>query len=150
MNVEPEVIAVAMLVMSVAALVQAYLFYKWVVASDPGNERMVEIASYVRQGANAYLGVIVPIAVAGLILPNYTVSTPAGYMSVTQAVFAIITTFALYLAFLGIQTTRHREYFIEPTGQKVQLDAVDGDAGEIVVGVEIVIVGADVDIVDVE
>ncbi|MBM4093749.1 MAG: sodium-translocating pyrophosphatase, partial [Planctomycetes bacterium] len=43
------------LVGSIAALVQAYLFYKWVAGSDPGNERMVEIASYVRQGANAYL-----------------------------------------------------------------------------------------------
>ena len=40
---------------SIAALVQAYLFYKWVLNSDPGNERMIEIASYVRQGANAYL-----------------------------------------------------------------------------------------------
>ena len=40
---------------SIAALVQAYLFYKWVANSDPGNERMVEIAGYVRQGANAYL-----------------------------------------------------------------------------------------------
>ena len=40
---------------SIAALVQAYLFYKRVLSADPGNERMVEIASYVREGANAYL-----------------------------------------------------------------------------------------------
>ena len=40
---------------SIAALVQAYLFYKWVLSSDPGNERMMEIAGYVREGANAYL-----------------------------------------------------------------------------------------------
>lgn len=40
---------------SVAALVQAYLFYKWVQNADPGNPRMVEIAGYVREGANAYL-----------------------------------------------------------------------------------------------
>src|SRR6056297_2886192 len=40
---------------SIAALVQAYLFYKWVVAADQGTERMIEIAGYVRQGANAYL-----------------------------------------------------------------------------------------------
>ena len=40
---------------SIAALVQAYLFYKSVMAADEGNERMVEIAGYVREGANAYL-----------------------------------------------------------------------------------------------
>ena len=40
---------------AVAALVQAFLFYKWVLNADPGNARMVEIAGYVREGANAYL-----------------------------------------------------------------------------------------------
>jgi inorganic pyrophosphatase/K(+)-stimulated pyrophosphate-energized sodium pump len=40
---------------SLAALVQAYLFYQSMKAADEGNERMVEIASYVRRGANAYL-----------------------------------------------------------------------------------------------
>ena len=40
---------------SVVALVQAYIFYKAMIAEDEGNERMVEIAGYVRQGANAYL-----------------------------------------------------------------------------------------------
>ncbi len=40
---------------SMAALAQAYVFYKWVQNADPGNERMIEIAGYVRDGANAYL-----------------------------------------------------------------------------------------------
>jgi inorganic pyrophosphatase/K(+)-stimulated pyrophosphate-energized sodium pump len=40
---------------SIAALVQAFLFYKWVKNADPGNDRMQEIAGYVREGANAYL-----------------------------------------------------------------------------------------------
>lgn len=40
---------------SVLALVQAYLFYKSMMSADEGNERMVEIAGYVRRGANAYL-----------------------------------------------------------------------------------------------
>jgi len=40
---------------SVAALVQAYLFYKGMMRADAGNARMVEIAGYVREGANAYL-----------------------------------------------------------------------------------------------
>ena len=40
---------------SLTALIQAFLFYKSMMAADEGNERMVEIAGYVRQGANAYL-----------------------------------------------------------------------------------------------
>jgi inorganic pyrophosphatase/K(+)-stimulated pyrophosphate-energized sodium pump len=40
---------------SLTALVQAYLFFKGMVAADEGSERMKEIAGYVREGANAYL-----------------------------------------------------------------------------------------------
>ena len=42
-------------VASIVALVQAYAFYQQMMASDEGNERMVEIAGFVREGANAYL-----------------------------------------------------------------------------------------------
>ncbi|MDG2208282.1 MAG: sodium-translocating pyrophosphatase, partial [Pirellulales bacterium] len=42
-------------VCSIIALVQAYVFFKKMKAADEGNERMVEIAGYVREGANAYL-----------------------------------------------------------------------------------------------
>ena len=40
---------------SVAALVQAFLFYQSMKAADEGTPKMVEIAGYVRTGANAYL-----------------------------------------------------------------------------------------------
>ncbi len=40
---------------SIAALVCAWIFYRKMMAADPGNARMVEIAGYVREGANAYL-----------------------------------------------------------------------------------------------
>jgi Ca2+:H+ antiporter len=92
-----------------------------------GGLRHVEQAHNL-QGANAYLGVLVPMSVLGLVLPNYTMSTPAGYMSSAQAIFAIVATGALYLAFLGIQTIRHREYFIGPSGQKVNVEDSLGDA----------------------
>ena len=42
-------------VCSLLALLQAYLFYKSMKAADEGSPRMVEIAGYVREGANAYL-----------------------------------------------------------------------------------------------
>jgi inorganic pyrophosphatase/K(+)-stimulated pyrophosphate-energized sodium pump len=40
---------------SIAALVFAYRFYRWVMAQDEGDPRMVQIAGHVRAGANAYL-----------------------------------------------------------------------------------------------
>ena len=40
---------------SIAALWQAWQFYREMIAADEGNPTMVEIASYVRQGANTYL-----------------------------------------------------------------------------------------------
>ena len=42
-------------IMSIVALVQAWMFFKSMMAADEGNERMVEIAGYVREGANTYL-----------------------------------------------------------------------------------------------
>jgi H(+)-translocating pyrophosphatase len=40
---------------SILALVFAYLFYKQIMAASPGDQRMQEIAGYVREGAFAYL-----------------------------------------------------------------------------------------------
>ncbi len=40
---------------ALAGLIQALLFFKGMMRSDAGNERMVEIAGYVREGADAYL-----------------------------------------------------------------------------------------------
>jgi K(+)-stimulated pyrophosphate-energized sodium pump len=37
------------------ALIMAWIFYKAMMKANPGNERMVEIAGYVREGAMAYL-----------------------------------------------------------------------------------------------
>ena len=40
---------------SIAALVQAYIFYRWMMGCDEGTEEMKTIAKAVRDGANAYL-----------------------------------------------------------------------------------------------
>ena len=40
---------------SLIALIQAFLFFKTMMSADEGSPRMVEIAGYVREGANAYL-----------------------------------------------------------------------------------------------
>ncbi|MEL0095744.1 MAG: sodium-translocating pyrophosphatase [Planctomycetaceae bacterium] len=40
---------------AMTALVQAYLFFRAMMASDEGNDRMIELAEHVREGAQAYL-----------------------------------------------------------------------------------------------
>jgi len=66
---------------------------------------------YNLQGANAYLGVILPLAVLSLILPNFTKTTIGPTLSLPQDIFLILASVSLYGAFLAIQTSRHRGYF---------------------------------------
>lgn len=67
------------------------------------------------KGVNAYLSVIVSLAVFGLIMPNYTLTTPGPTFSRGQEVFLIAMCVGLYAVFLAIQTTRHRSFFLHPT-----------------------------------
>jgi Ca2+:H+ antiporter len=67
------------------------------------------------QGANAFLAVIVPLAVLGLVLPNFTRSSPGPTFSPLQATFLALVSLGLYGVFLAIQNVRHREYFLEPS-----------------------------------
>ncbi|WP_183898840.1 calcium:proton antiporter [Rhizobium metallidurans] len=67
------------------------------------------------QGANAYLGVIVPLATLSMIMPNFThPSGGPGYSTVQQSVLAFISV-GLYGVFLMLQTGRHRGFFIDDT-----------------------------------
>jgi len=71
--------------------------------------------TYNLQGANAFLAVIVPLAVLGLVLPNVTVSSPGPTFSPLQATFLILMSVGLYGVFLAMQTWRHRDYFVAPS-----------------------------------
>jgi Ca2+:H+ antiporter len=66
---------------------------------------------YNLQGANSFLAVILPLAVIGLVLPNYTSSSADQTFSPIQTAFLIIVSVALYGVFLTIQNGRHRAYF---------------------------------------
>lgn len=70
--------------------------------------------AYNLQGANAFLAVIIPLAVLVLVVPNFTVSSPGPTFSTMQAFFLIVMSVALYGVFLAIQNLRHRDYFITP------------------------------------
>src|SRR5262249_46335584 len=66
---------------------------------------------YNLQGANAYLGVIIPLAVMTLVLPNFTVTTRGPTLSSVQQMFVTVVAAGLYCTFLALQTGRHRSYF---------------------------------------
>lgn len=65
------------------------------------------------QGVNAYLNVIMALAVLGLVLPNFTTSTSGPTFSTEQGIFFATVSLLLYAVFLLIQTLRHRGYFLD-------------------------------------
>ena len=65
------------------------------------------------QGVNAYLNVIMALAVLGLVFPNFTTSTSGPTFSTEQEIFFAAVSLLLYALFLLIQTLRHRGYFLD-------------------------------------
>jgi Ca2+:H+ antiporter len=63
-------------------------------------------------GANAFLAVIVPLAVLVLVMPTFATSTPDASSSTLQSMFLIVMSLGLYGTFLALQTRWHRDYFI--------------------------------------
>lgn len=80
--------------------------------------------AYNLQGANAFLAVLIPLAVFALIFPTFTKSAPGGQISVLQGVYLTLASVALYGIFLTIQTTTHSDLFRQPA------DLADGSTGE--------------------
>jgi Ca2+:H+ antiporter len=94
---------------------------------------------YNLQGANTYLGVIVPLAILSLILPDFTRTTPGPTLSTAQQAFLIIVALGLYGAFLAIQTGRHRPYFSAETSPQAVLEE-QGSAPRPILGNAILLV----------
>ena len=69
---------------------------------------------YNLQGANAYLSVLIPVAVLTMVWPNFTHSAETGVLSAAKGFFIMGMAGLLYAVFLGMQTVRHRAYFAAP------------------------------------
>lgn len=78
---------------------------------------------YNLQSANAFLVMIVPLTVLGLVLPNFTRSTDGPTLSVPQMVAFSIMSVVIYGVFLFVQNQRHRGYFIAPDNAADAKDA---------------------------
>jgi Ca2+:H+ antiporter len=67
--------------------------------------------SFNLQGANAYLAMILPLSVVGLVLPLYTRSGSPGFFSPQHEIVLVVLSVATYGIFLLVQTSRHRGFF---------------------------------------
>jgi len=71
---------------------------------------------YNLEGATTFLAVLTSVAIVTLVLPTFTVNTSDQTFTPLQAILFGILTMLLYGAFLIIQTTRHRGFFVLPAG----------------------------------
>jgi Ca2+:H+ antiporter len=67
------------------------------------------------EGAGAGLAALIVMSTLTLVLPGFTISTPAGTYSSSQLAFVAVTSAGLWAIFIFIQTVRHRDYFIPVT-----------------------------------
>lgn len=81
--------------------------------------------TYNLQSANSFLVLILPLTVLGLVLPNFTNSTPGPTLSVFQKVFLSVMSVAIYAIFLYVQNRRHRGFFVSPEEHASETAAAD-------------------------
>jgi Ca2+:H+ antiporter len=72
--------------------------------------------------SNAFLMMIIPLTILGLVLPNYTRTIPGPMLSSFQMVFLSIMSIAIYSVFLVVQNGRHRGFFTMPEDDTVAPD----------------------------
>lgn len=65
------------------------------------------------KGVNSFLGLILPLSVFSLILPNFTDKGGVGMFSRLISVSVVLLSLGIYGVFLAVQTRRHREFFNE-------------------------------------
>ena len=69
---------------------------------------------YNLQSANAFLVMILPLTVLGLVLPDFTHSTAGPTLSTFQMIFLSVMSVGIYGVFLFVQNRRHRGFFMAP------------------------------------
>lgn len=80
---------------------------------------------YNLQGTVSFLTMLVPLAIAGLVLPYYTAANSSPALFKFRAVALIITMAGMYAAFLAVQTRRHPEHYLEPKKARLSDEAAE-------------------------
>lgn len=76
-----------------------------------GGRRWFE-QSFRATASNAFLAVLIPLAVLTLVLPSHTTSASGPVYSPPQLIFVAVISLSLYVAFLYVQLVRHRQEFV--------------------------------------
>ncbi|MDQ0008045.1 Ca2+:H+ antiporter [Luteibacter jiangsuensis] len=76
--------------------------------------------SYNLQGANAYLGLIIPLGVLSMVLPSFTRDAVDSPLRFSHQLFLAIFALLLYATFLFLQTRRLKGYFV-PDGMPLRV-----------------------------
>ena len=76
-----------------------------------GGLRHVE-QSFRIEGTGSGLAALAVLCTLVLVVPTFTVSEPASAYTTPQLIFVAISSLALWLVFIFIQTVRHRDYFL--------------------------------------
>src|SRR5262245_16176188 len=80
------------------------------------------VVAFNAEGAGAALATVATLSTLGLVVPNFTTSTPGPVFSPPRLAFAAITALALYGLFVALQAGRHRDYFLPMTADGVVID----------------------------
>ena len=74
------------------------------------------------QSSSAYMAMIAALCTLGLVLPRFTNSAPGGYMSQAMEVFVAGASLGLFVAFIALQSSTHRDFFVagRPASMKGQ------------------------------
>lgn len=74
----------------------------------------LKFSTFNPEGAVPALAALASLSVLSLVLPSFTTSTPGPTFSMTQLLFAAVTSLVIYLIFVLMQTVRHRDFFLPP------------------------------------
>lgn len=70
------------------------------------------VVAFSAEGAGSALAAVATLAVLSLVLPTFTTSTPGPTFSSTQLAFSAVTSIAVWLLFILVQTVRNRDWFL--------------------------------------
>ncbi|MFE4306293.1 calcium:proton antiporter [Streptomyces sp. NPDC056891] len=70
------------------------------------------VAVFNAEGSGGALATVCTLATMTLVLPTFTTSHPGPEFSSAQLAFAAVASICLYGVFVGVQTVRHRDYFL--------------------------------------
>lgn len=68
--------------------------------------------SYNPDSSNAFLVMIIPLAILSLVLPDFTKASPGPTLTAFQMAFLCVSSVAIYAIFLVFQTRWNREFFV--------------------------------------